>query len=34
VFDILKPFLNTPVVANYYNLETTLCEHFVEALAA
>jgi hypothetical protein len=34
VFDILKPFLNTPVVANYYNLETTLCEHFVQALTA
>jgi heme-degrading monooxygenase HmoA len=34
VFDILKPFLTTPVVANYYNLETTLCEHFVETLAA
>ena len=34
VFDILKPFLNTPVVVNNYNLETTLCEHFVEMLAA
>ena len=34
IFDILKPFLNTPVVANYYNLETTLCEHFVQALTA
>jgi len=34
VFDILKPFLTTPVVANYYNLETTVCEHFVETLAA
>jgi hypothetical protein len=34
VFDILKPFLATPVVANYYNLETTLCEHFVEAFTA
>ena len=34
VFDILKPFLTTPVVANYYNLETTLCEHFVEMMAA
>lgn len=33
VFDILKPFLTTPVEVNYYNLETTLCEHFVEALA-
>jgi len=34
VFDIVKPFLSTPVVANYYNVETTLCEHFVETLAA
>ena len=34
VFDILKPFLTTPVVVNYYKLETTLCEHFVEALTA
>ncbi len=34
VLDILKPFLKTPVEVNYYSLETTLCEHFVEALAA
>jgi len=34
VLDILKPFLTTPVKVNYYKLETTLCEHFVEALAA
>lgn len=34
VFDIVKPFLTAPVVVNYYNLETTLCEHFVEALTA
>jgi hypothetical protein len=34
VVDILKPFLTTPVEVKYYNLETTLCEHFVEALAA
>ena len=32
--DILKPFLTTPVNVNYYKLETTVCEHFVEALAA
>jgi heme-degrading monooxygenase HmoA len=32
--DILKPFLTTPVKVNYYKLETVLCEHFVEALAA
>ena len=34
VYDILKPFVTTPIEVNYYNLETTLCEHFVEALAA
>jgi heme-degrading monooxygenase HmoA len=34
VFDLLKPFLSTPVQVNYYKLETTLCEHFIEALAA
>jgi hypothetical protein len=34
VYDILRPFLNAPIQVNYYNLETTLCEHFVEALAA
>jgi heme-degrading monooxygenase HmoA len=34
VFDILKPFMSAPVVANYYNLENKLCEHFVETLAA
>ena len=34
VYDIVKPFVSTPIEVNYYNLETTLCEHFVEALAA
>ena len=34
VLDILKPFLTTPVNVNYYKLETAVCEHFVEALAA
>jgi quinol monooxygenase YgiN len=34
IFDILKPFLATPVVVNHYNLETTLCERFVETMAA
>jgi len=34
VNEILKPFLTSPVWVNYYNLETTLCEHFVEALTA
>jgi len=34
VYDILKPYLTTPVTAKWYNVETTLCEHFVEALAA
>jgi quinol monooxygenase YgiN len=34
VFDIVKPFLTTPVTTKFFALETTLCEHFVEALAA
>jgi heme-degrading monooxygenase HmoA len=34
VHDIVKPFVTTPIEVNYYKLETTLCEHFVEALAA
>ena len=33
VYDIVKPFVTTPIEANYYKLETTLCERFVEALA-
>jgi heme-degrading monooxygenase HmoA len=31
---ILKPYLTTPVSVKNYNLETTLCGHFVEALTA
>jgi heme-degrading monooxygenase HmoA len=34
VADILKPYLTAPVEVNYYNLETTLCEHFINALVA
>ena len=34
IHDMLKPFLTTTVNVNYYNLETTICEHFVETLAA
>ena len=34
VQDILKPYLTTPVTVKYYNVETTLCEHFVAALVA
>jgi len=34
ITDIVKPFLTSPVGVNHYNLETTLCEHFVETLAA
>jgi quinol monooxygenase YgiN len=33
VLDTLKPFLNTPVEVSYSNLETTLCDRFVDALA-
>jgi quinol monooxygenase YgiN len=33
VLEILKPFLTKPVEVNYYDLETTLCDRFVDALA-
>jgi quinol monooxygenase YgiN len=31
---ILKPYLTTPFSFKYYNVETSFCEHFVEALTA
>jgi len=31
---IVKPYLITPVAFKHYNVETTLCQHFVEALTA
>lgn len=34
VYEILKPFLTAPVTVKLFNLETTLCQHFVENLAA
>lgn len=34
VHEILKPFLTTPIEVTNYHLEPTLCERFVEALAA
>jgi hypothetical protein len=34
VQDILKPYLNTPIVFKYYTVETTLCEQFEKAMAA
>jgi len=34
VFDILKPYVTTPITVRFFNVETTLCEHFVETLAA
>ncbi len=34
VEEILKPYLTTPISLKVYNVETTLCEHFVQALAA
>ena len=34
VSEILKPYLITPVTVKPYTVETTLCEHFVESLAA
>ncbi len=34
VEDIVRPYLATPITWRLYNVETTLCEHFVETLAA
>ena len=34
VHDILKPFLAAPITWKLYTVETTVCEHFVNALAA
>jgi len=34
VYEMLKPFLTTAVTQKYYNLESTLTEHFEKALAA
>ena len=34
VHDILKPFLTTTVNVKWYNIETTLCERFVETMVA
>jgi hypothetical protein len=34
VYEIVKPFLTTPVMVKHFIVETTLCEHFVQALAA
>src|ERR1700756_109837 len=34
VEEILRPYLTTPVTFKHYNVETSLCEHFVEVLAA
>ena len=31
---ILKPYLTTPVTFKHYNVEISLCQHFVEALTA
>jgi heme-degrading monooxygenase HmoA len=31
---IVKPYLATPVTFTHYNVETSLCQHFVEALTA
>jgi hypothetical protein len=33
VFDILRPFLTAPVEVSHWNLETALCDRFVDALA-
>jgi hypothetical protein len=33
VEEALQPYLTTPITFKAYNVETTLCEHFVHALA-
>jgi len=34
VHEIMKPYLTTPITWKLYTVETTLCEHFVNALTA
>jgi quinol monooxygenase YgiN len=34
VEEIVRPYLQTPIVNRVYQVETTLCQHFVETLAA
>jgi hypothetical protein len=34
VQEILRPYLITPITVKPYVLETAVCEHFVETLAA
>jgi len=34
IYDILKPYLTSPVTVKYYTVDTTLCEHFEKALVA
>ena len=31
IYDLLKPYVTSPVTLKYYTLETTLCEHFEKA---
>ncbi|HVO64814.1 MAG TPA: antibiotic biosynthesis monooxygenase [Terriglobales bacterium] len=31
---ILKPYLTTPITWKLHRVETTLCEHFIQAMAA
>lgn len=34
VENIVKPYITTPITWKLHKVETTLCEHFVQALAA
>ena len=34
IYDLLKPYLTSPVTVKYYTVDTTLCEHFEKALVA
>lgn len=34
VEEIMRPYLTTPINFRMYHLETTVCEHFVQTMAA
>jgi quinol monooxygenase YgiN len=34
VHEMVKPYLKTPITFKVYTVETSVCEHFVQALAA
>jgi len=34
ITETLRPYLLAPITSKHYKVETTMCEHFVEALTA